>query len=482
MRRSCETADSSAARSSFAAASVAGRLRLGLELAELDRGRELLDECLQHALVAAAERLAREREHVLRVELDRRRALLGRRRRPFAARRLDAPAALATVEHGCSVEVEHATEAVEHGGGRRRAGETQERIRLRARPRALGRPTGRERHEPAHRHGDGEEDDEREDVLALADRERVQRRDEVPVDEEKAADGRGQRRPETADRGHQHDEQQEEEHHGRQPDLVAEGSEDPVSRSGPATASRESDEDAASRQRGRAPGARHDERLLRPAARMADDVDVDPDPRLADHPPDDGAARQALPARAAARAHDDLRDVQRTRRFEQRLADVAADDLVVRAAELVQQLALALEQRRRGRGQPVLRDHVHADEITARPLCDARGAAHEPLAVRGPRQRDEDALARLPRLGDPVTEAVLRERLVDAVGEPGERELAERGEVPRPEVVGERGVDPLRRVDVAAGEAVAQGEWREVDELDLVGAAHDVVRDPLPLL
>jgi hypothetical protein len=45
---------------------------------------------------------------------------------------------------------------------------------------------------PLTSRGDREEDDQREEVLALADRERVERRGEVPVDEEES-DDRGER-------------------------------------------------------------------------------------------------------------------------------------------------------------------------------------------------------------------------------------------------------------------------------------------------
>ena len=109
----------------------------------------------------------------------------------------------------------------------------------------------------------------------------------------------------------------------------------------------------------------------------------------------------------------------------------APDDLVVGAAELLHELALLGEQRGRGRGEPVLGDDVDGDEVALRALRDPRGAADEPLAVGGAGEGDEHALARLPRLLDPVPAAVLGEALVDTVGEPGERELAQRGEVAR---------------------------------------------------
>ena len=78
--------------------------------------------------------------------------------------------------------------------------------------------------------------------------------------------------------------------------------------------------------------------------------------------------------------------------------------------------------------------------------------------------------------------AVALEPFVDPVGEPQQRELAQRGEVAGPEVVRERGVDPIRLVDVAVRHAPPQRLRRHVDELDLVGAAHDAVGNRLPLL
>ena len=53
-----------------------------------------------------------------------------------------------------------------------------------------------------------------------------------------------------------------------------------------------------------------------------------------------------------------------------------------------------------------------------------------------------------------MSAAVFLETLVDPVGQPRECELPQGGEVAGPEVVGESGVDPLGRVDVAAREPV----------------------------
>ena len=64
--------------------------------------------------------------------------------------------------------------------------------------------------------------DQREEVLALPDRERVERRREVPVGEQEAGDGGAERGPEAADRrDHDHGEQVEQED-AREAELVAE--------------------------------------------------------------------------------------------------------------------------------------------------------------------------------------------------------------------------------------------------------------------
>ena len=75
-----------------------------------------------------------------------------------------------------------------------------------------------------------------------------------------------------------------------------------------------------------------------------------------------------------------------------------------------------------------------------------------------------------------------RGALVDPVGNPEQRELPQRAEVAGAEVVAERGVDPLGRVDVAVRHPAADRLRRHVDELDLVGPADDRVGDRLLLL
>ncbi len=214
---------------------------------------------------------------------------------------------------------------------------------------------------------------------------------------------------------------------------------------------------------------------------MADHVDVDRDAGLADDPADHRAAREPLPARATGRPHHDLGGVQRAGGVEECLADVGTGDLVIGAAELCDELALLGEQFGGRRGEPILWDDVDRDEVALGALRDTGSTTHEPVAVARAGEGDEHALPRLPRLGDPVPAPVLGKPLIDPVGEPGERELAQRREIARAEVVRERGVDPLGPVDIAASESVAERERREIDQLQLVSPADDLVGDRLTL-
>ena len=64
---------------------------------------------------------------------------------------------------------------------------------------------------------------------------------------------------------------------------------------------------------------------------------------------------------------------------------------------------------------------------------------------------------------------------LDLVGQPQQRQLPQRGEVARLEVVGQRGVDLLGGVDVAVRQPAAQRLGGDVDQLDLLGAADHLV-------
>src|SRR5437764_554095 len=81
------------------------------------------------------------------------------------------------------------------------------------------------------------------------------------------------------------------------------------------------------------------------------------------------------------------------------------------------------------------------------------GAANDVGTTGRAGDGDYDPLASLPLPSDAVGFAVGGQGLVDAVGDPHQGQLAQGAEVAFPEVVGERGVDLLRRVDVAVRHA-----------------------------
>ena len=185
----------------------------------------------------------------------------------------------------------------------------------------------------------------------------------------------------------------------------------------------------------------------------------------------------------AARAEDELGGVLGPGEVDERGGDVAAGRPrgTRRRAPRAAVRCSATQLRRPAPPGPSSAADVDAEQLAVGPLGDAGRPADQVLAARRAGERDDDPLARLPRLGDAVPLAVLLERVVDLVGDPQQRQLAQGGEVAGPEVVAERGVDLLGGVDVAVRHAAAQRLGRHVDELDLVGRPHDVVGDRLAL-
>ena len=376
-----------------------------------------------------------------------------------------------------AVEREDAPDRLEELVDGGRPGEARERLRVRARTPALRRPPRRERDEPAHRARDEQEDGEREQVLGLTDRERVERRREVPVREQKGHDGGAQRRPDAADRGDGDDRQEVEQQDAREAQVVAQVREDDRERGEEDGRQDGPGGDPASRQRvgPTPPSRRHG------AALAADHVDVDVVAGGANHGVDHGAAGELPPARASRRAEHDLGRVDAARRDDERLRDLLALDLAEAAAETLHERPLTVERAGGAGGEAVLRADVHGDQVALHALGHAPRTPYEAIVVLGAREGDDDALARLPRPLDPLIPSIRVERLLDAVGHPEERELSEGPEVPDAEVVAERRVDPLGRIDVAVGHPPPERLGAHVDELDLIGPPNDLVGDRLAL-
>ena len=125
---------------------------------------------------------------------------------------------------------------------------------------------------------------------------------------------------------------------------------------------------------------------------------------------------------------------------------------------------------------------MHGQQVTARrPGRDPRGAPDQRVALRAAGERDDDPLPGLPGALDAVRGPVGLQALVHLVREPQQGQLAQRGQVPGAEVVGQRRVDLLRGVDVPVRHPPPQRLRRHVDQLDLVGGADHGVGDGFPL-
>ena len=133
--------------------------------------------------------------------------------------------------------------------------------------------------------------------------------------------------------------------------------------------------------------------------------------------------------------------------------------------------------------QAVVADHVHREQVTAgSPGRDPRGPPDDVLVVIGARDGHDDPFPGLPGGGDAVFGPVSLQSLLNPVGQPEQGQLTQRCEVPRPEVVGERGIDPVRRVHIAMHHPPPQRLGRHVDQFDLVGPARNLVGQLLVLL
>jgi hypothetical protein len=332
----------------------------------------------------------------------------------------------------------------------------------------------------AHEHGDHDVEEERRDVQRIVDRHGQQGSDEEVVEREPAHDRREHGRPQAAHERDDHDEQLERQHVRRDRLRAADGEERRGEHGSDAQRDGEAGEAPPRRERAAHPGQPHPQ----PAARrgVRHDVHVDRACLRDDGLSDARTGERRLQPAAARCADDELRRVHGSREADERGGDVVAHDLVVGAAELLDERPLPGEGLRVARAQPVLRRDVHREQVAAGRSCgDARTASQQRLALGAARERHDDALARLPGRLDALLGAIAAQRLVDLVGEPQQRELAQRREVAEPEVVRQRGVDALGRVHASAREPVAQRLRRQVDDLDRVGLAQHVVGDRLAL-
>ncbi|MBT1174094.1 hypothetical protein JS530_00935 [Bifidobacterium sp. LC6] len=231
-------------------------------------------------------------------------------------------------------------------------------------------------------------------------------------------------------------------------------------------------------------GCLFEEGILKPLfdERVRDDMDVDVPGFLDDAVGRGGPAQPTRKRVAPGDADDHLRGVVRMRIVEQGLRDVLADDLMIGAAQLLDELALLDEQGGVGAGQPVLGGDVHGDEVASTGRPGHTGPAPQQLLAFGPAgQRNDHTLARLPFGVDVVLLAVGLERLVHAPGQPKQGQLAQGGEVADAEVVAQGRIHAVGLVDESGGQTLAKALGRQIYQLDLGGGAQHLVRHGLLL-
>ena len=313
--------------------------------------------------------------------------------------------------------------------------------------------------EPDHQH-----DREEKEVTNIADRERVDRRDEQEVEGGDAQHRRQQRRALTVVRRDHHDPQQIDHHQVRQ---LEERQRQPRDPAGQRDDRRRPDVGRPFR-RDRAASDRRDRRRI--LALAADDLDVDvaaaPDQRV-----DDRAEQHALPQRAPRLAHDDLGHVAIVRERQDRLAHRPPAQghrlraqLLGQAPRLHDPVLVFLRHAQLGR-----RLDVGGDPRGVEPVGHALGRADEPGRERARVHAHQQALGDGPDLLDRVLAPVDAHLRVHAVGGPAKGELTERDQVALPEEILDRLLRLVRHVDLALAEAFQEIVGRQVDQLDVVG-------------
>ena len=199
------------------------------ELLVLDGHDQLVGDHVQHALVVGRQRSPVELQDVLGAGLAaadlqpqcwcRMCGATGGDRRcrpgPSSRRRNRTPSSPNVVRSCSSIS----------GNGSRSAARLRrgpgERLGLEPRPPGLQRASRRRVDERAEGDGNGEEDQQGDDVLRMGDREGVQRQDEVPVDEERPCDGGDTGHPTAAERGDDQHQAEDDQQHRRQLDPLA---------------------------------------------------------------------------------------------------------------------------------------------------------------------------------------------------------------------------------------------------------------------
>ena len=173
------------------------------------------------------------------------------------------------------------------------------------------------------------------------------------------------------------------------------------------------------------------------------------------------AAHDLEPPRARRLADDDLGDVVGLREADQVIRNAAADagnghrlaaERFGEPQRIGQPVALLL-------GQLQAAPRLDADRGPRRvqPVRQPLGVAHQPGRARVLAEADQNALARGPGPGDRVGLHMGEQLLVDALGGAPQRQLAQRGQIARREIMLQRALGLFGNVDLALLQPLRSG-------------------------
>ena len=313
------------------------------------------------------------------------------------------------------------------------------------------------------------------EVLALRDRELVERRREEPVGEQEAADRRDERGHEAAERGDDHDEQEEEQ---QDRSAASRCSRSSASTSGEQRRRDDRQRPADARRRGdsrASAGAAHATASGAGALLVASSVEITwtsmvPDARI--------TSLITEPRMSSSSATAGWRRARSASRSRPGRTAPAPRPTSAPATSWYSPPSSSSSV-------PVLVERARSTAPASPSVdrtCTPSSSPRVRVAMRAARRITSSPPGR------PVIATTTRSRVSHGPAMPWasrysssasstrsathmQRELAQRAEVAAPEVVGERGVDLLGRVDVAVRHAPAQRLGRHVDELDLLGRA-----------
>ncbi len=137
------------------------------------------------------------------------------------------------------------------------------------------------------------------------------------------------------------------------------------------------------------------------------------------------AVEQGAKPRPAGGAEHELRDVLGVGEGNKCAGDVVADDLVIRAAERLDQQPVGGEHRGVRAGETVGRRNMQRQKVGTTAGGDTSRSSDQRLALGAAGDGHENAFARFPCLGDLMLVPVVLKRVVDFVSYPQQRELAQ---------------------------------------------------------